>query len=132
MGVSGTSGWFSSSNFSETRIIVETTASVQAVHKFDNFVILAVDTVPLSTQDFISSKFNVFPNPMNDVVTITNNENINIDQIQVFDISGKSVKTHSYTNTNKVQLNLEKLASGTYLLHINTNKGVAVKKIVKK
>src|SRR5690606_34033170 len=130
--VSGTSGWFSSSNFSETRIIVETTASVQAVHKFDNFVISAVDTVPLSTQDFISSKFNVFPNPMNDVVTITNNENINIEQIQVFDISGKNVKIHSYTNTNKVQLNLENLASGTYLLHINTNKGVAVKKIVKK
>lgn len=132
LGVSGTSGWFSSSNFSETRLIVETIGSVQAVHKFDNFVISAVDTVPLSTQDFISSKFNVFPNPMNDVVTITNNENINIEQIQVFDISGKNVKIHSYTNTNKVQLNLENLASGTYLLHINTNKGVAVKKIVKK
>ena len=132
LGISGTSGWFSSSNFSETRLIVETIASVQAVHKFDNFVISAVDTVPLSTQDFISSKFNVFPNPINDVVTITNNENINIEQIQVFDISGKSVKTHSYTNVNVVELNVENLASGSYLLQIKTDKGMAVKKIVKK
>lgn len=132
LGVSGTSGWFSSSNFSETRLIVETIASVQAVHKFDNLIISAVDTVPLSTQDFISSKFNVFPNPMNDVVTVTNNESINIEQIQVYDISGKSVKTHSFSNVNQVQLNVENLASGSYLLQIKTDKGIAVKKIVKK
>jgi len=132
LGVSGTSGWFSSSNFSETRLIVETIASVQAVHKFDNLIISAVDTVPLSTQDFISSKFNVFPNPINDVVTITNNENINIEQIQIFDVAGKSVKTHSFTNVNEVQLNVENLASGSYLLQIKTDKGMAVKKIVKK
>ena len=132
LGVSGTSGWFSSSNFSETQLVVETIASVQPVYKFDNFVISAVDTVPLSTQDFISSKFNVFPNPINDVVTITNNESISIEQIQVFDISGKSVKTHSFTNVNEVQLNIENLASGSYLLQIKTNKGIAVKKIVKK
>ncbi len=132
LGVSGTSGWFSSSNFSETRLIVETIASVQPVYKFDNFVISAVDTVPLSTQDFISSKFNVFPNPINDVVTITNNESISIEQIQVFDISGKSVKTHSFTNVNEVQLNIENLASGSYLLQIKNNKVIAVKKIVKK
>lgn len=132
LGVSGTSGWFSSSNFSETQLVVETIASVQAVHKFDNFVISAVDTVPLSTQDFISSKFNVFPNPINDVVNISNNESISIEQIQVFDISGKSVKTHSFTNVNEVQLNVENLASGSYLLQIKTNKGMAVKKIVKK
>src|SRR5690554_156437 len=132
LGISGVSGWFSSLNFSGMDLIVETRGSIQAIYKFDNIIISAVDTVPLSVQDFITNKFNVFPNPASNVVTITNNENISVEQIQVFDISGKTVKTQQFNNENQVQLNIEELASGTYMLHIQTNEGMAVKKIVRK
>lgn len=42
------------------------------------------------------------------------------------------MQAQSYSNENEVQLNVEKLVSGVYMLHIQTNKGMAVKKIVKK
>lgn len=131
LGISGVSGWLSSSNLSEIKLVVETNG-IPAIHKFDNFVVSAVDNVPLSTQDFISSKFKVFPNPANNIVNITNNENIGVEQLQVFDISGKAVQSQIFNNENQVQLNIENLEPGTYMLQIKTDKGMAVKKIVKK
>lgn len=107
------------------------TPSFLSFYKFDNFVVSAVNTVPLSTQSFISSKFNVFPNPVNDVVTITNNENINIEQVEVFDITGKTVKVQKGNNEKENTLNLEDLSSGTYLLHVKTEQGIAINKLIK-
>src|SRR5690606_37394551 len=59
------------------------------VYKYDNIVISAVNAVPLSTQDFISNKFNLFPNPAKNIINITNNENIGVEQVTIFDIDGK-------------------------------------------
>jgi len=101
--------------------------------KYDNFVISAVNSVPLSVKNnFISSKFNVFPNPANDIVTITNSENIGIEQIEVFDMSGKAIQSQLFNNENEVQLTIEDLAPGIYMLYIKAKEGTAVKKITKK
>ena len=100
-------------------------------YKYDNLVISAVDTTPLSTRDFISEKFNLYPNPAKNVVNITNNENINIEQIKVYDINNKLIETKIYTNEFDIQLNVSTFATGTYLLHIYTTEGVAFKKVVK-
>src|SRR5690554_2197490 len=101
--------------------------------KFDNIKISAVNTLPkLSVNELLSSKFAVFPNPVTDIVTITGSENIGVEQIEVFDVSGKTVKSRNYAMENEVQLNIGDMANGMYLLHIKTNEGVAVKKVVKK
>src|SRR5690554_334712 len=128
-----------SRSFSHNRIPEGVSFSItvhpSAVVKLDNIKLSALQTLPshlVSVRDFVSSKFNVFPNPVTDVVTITNSESIGIEQIEVFDISGKTVKSLSFNNENEVQLNLGDFASGMYLLHIKTNEGVAVKKVVKK
>src|SRR5690554_3861333 len=106
--------------------------SQQCVFKIDNIVFSAVNTVPpLDIKEWVSSKFNVFPNPVTDVVTITNNENIGIEEILIYDINGKTVKLQHCENKNEVQLNMESFASGTYLLHIKTNQGTAIKKLIK-
>ncbi len=108
----------------------------QMVHKFDNIKITGLKVVPpniiaLSINEQLATKFNVFPNPANNIVNITNRENISVEQIHVFDISGKTVQSYFFNKENQVQLNIENLASGTYMLHIKTIKGVAVKKIIK-
>lgn len=106
-----------------------------SIIKLDNIKLSALQNLPLyilNNDEFITSKFNIFPNPTMDIITITNNENIGIEKIEVFDVSGKSIKAQSYSNENEVQLNVEKLVSGVYMLHIHTNEGMAVKKIVKK
>lgn len=101
--------------------------------KFDNIEISAVNYLPkLALDKILSLKFNVFPNPVTDVFTISNNENIVVDYIDIYDISGRKVKSKSYIMENEAQLNIETLTSGLYFLHIKTNEGIAVKKIMKK
>lgn len=128
-------------DFKPTSISLDASAQIgnasQMVHKFDNIKVTGLKVVPpsiiaLSTNEQLATKFNVFPNPANNVVTITNRENIGVEQIQVYDISGKAVQSHISSNENQVQLNIENLASGTYMLQIKTDKGMTVKKIVKK
>lgn len=103
--------------------------------KMDNMKITAIPTLPsyiLNIDEILASKFNVFPNPVTDVVTITNNENIGVQQIEVYDVSGKNVKSQNYNHENEIQLNISDLAAGTYMFHVKTNQGTAVKKVVKK
>ncbi len=101
-------------------------------YKFDNIVISAVNIVPLSTQDFISEKFNLYPNPAKNLVNITNTENIAIEKITVYDVNGKLIDTKILGKESNVTLDVSNYAAGTYLLHIETNEGIAVKKVVKK
>lgn len=101
--------------------------------KIDNIKISAVNTLPtLNIIDLDSSKFNIHPNPSNDIVTITNSESISIKQVEFYDLTGKLIRTHSFNNESEIQLNVENLASGVYMLHIETNAGTAVKKLIKK
>lgn len=106
-----------------------------SVVKYDNIKLSALPTVPayiLSANEMVSATFNMYPNPATNVVNITNTENILVEQITVYDMAGKQLNTQSFNNESEVQLNIENLASGNYLLHIQTNAGLAVKKLVKK
>lgn len=111
--------------------------NVKMVHKYDNIKITALNTVPpevvnLSVNEKLATKFNLYPNPATSLVNITNAENMQIQQITVYDIAGKEIKKQTYTNENQIQLNVENLSNGTYMLHLQTNEGTAVKKLVKK
>jgi len=105
--------------------------AIVPAYKYDNLVISAVNTVPLKTKDFISEKFNLYPNPSKNVVNITNTENIAVEKITVYDVNGKLIKTKIYTNESTIQLDVAAFAAGTYLLHIETTEGTAIKKIIK-
>ena len=105
--------------------------------KYDNIKITALKEVPpeviaLSTSEYLSNKFNLYPNPATNVVNITNNENMVVKQVMVYDITGKLISTQFFNEQKEIQLNVENWASGTYLLHLQTNEGTAVKKLVKK
>ncbi len=106
-----------------------------SVVKYDNIKLSALPTVPayiLSANEMVSATFNMYPNPATNVVNITNTENILVEQITIYDMAGKQLNTQSFNNESEVQLNIENLASGNYLLHIQTNAGLALKKLVKK
>src|SRR5690554_1810501 len=101
--------------------------------KFDNINLSAQNFTPtVSTDEFVSDKFNLYPNPATSVVTISNNENIGIKELLIYDVAGKQIFTHSYKDKHQVQLNIEELKSGTYFLHIVTDEGTGIKKLVKK
>src|SRR5690606_4629981 len=119
-------------------INANTNSNVQhIINRYDNIKITALKKVPqsiidLSTHDFLSVKFNIYPNPATNVVNITNNENRLVNKIEVYDTTGKLINTQNYNNEAEIQLNVEHLASGTYMLHLQTAEGTAVKKLVKK
>jgi len=103
-------------------------------NKFDNVRLTALKSVPpevLSTNTFLSEKFNMFPNPTTAIVNITNNEQMRIKEVEIYDTTGKLITTQTFNDQTQIQLNLSTLNSGTYLLHLKTNEGIAVKKLVK-
>ena len=91
--------------------------------KFDNIKLSALPAVPayiedaLGINDYLSNKFNLYPNPATNVVNITNNENMVVKQVMVYDITGKLISIQSFNEQREIQLNIENWASGTYLLH---------------
>ncbi|WP_430612595.1 T9SS type A sorting domain-containing protein [Flavobacterium sp. JP2137] len=108
---------------------------VESTTLYDNYVVSAVtDGVPpvVSVDSPVSNKFNLFPNPVGDVLTISNNDGIEVTQISVFDINGRKVFTQNFNRESEIQVNLTDLASGVYVLNMNTNQGTAVKKLIKK
>src|SRR5690606_19874297 len=109
-------------------------SNIPESNKYDNIRISALKTLPsyLGIDDFITTKFNIFPNPVTDIVTISNAENITIEEIVVYDMNGSIIKSQDGKKTNEIQLNIEDFASGIYMLYIKTSEGVAAKKIVKK
>ena len=106
-------------------------------NRYDNIKITAISAVPpniiaLSTSEQLAAKFNLYPNPATSVVNITNAENMLVNQVTVYDVTGKQLSAQAYNNETEIQLNAENLASGTYMLHLQTNEDTAVKKLVKK
>ncbi|WP_439153285.1 T9SS type A sorting domain-containing protein [Winogradskyella sp.] len=84
----------------------------------------------LSTQDHeILPEFKLYPNPVKNQLYITNNKGLDIDQIYIYTLQGKVVKTsRNYENS----IDLSKLAEGMYLLKLETKNGESfVKQIIK-
>lgn len=85
----------------------------------------------LKTDSFVSKKFSTFPNPANDVVTLTNSDSILFSDVAILDINGRTVKNIKVQDLSEVQINVSDLMSGVYFMNITTTEGVAVKKFIK-
>ncbi|MFA7449044.1 MAG: T9SS type A sorting domain-containing protein [Weeksellaceae bacterium] len=80
----------------------------------------------LSEQDLTA--VNIYPNPSNGVVNVTSDKTI--DSVQVYDLSGKLIRTLNKLSTNKTELDLSAFGKGTYVLRIETGKTVTTKKVI--
>lgn len=85
--------------------------------------------ITLGVNDLDLTKLKYYPNPVNDILSIEYQEDIK--KIEVFDLTGKLVKTESFDGMN-VQLNLSSLSSGTYMISIHTEKQSQFVKVIKK
>ena len=87
-------------------------------------------TSVLGTNDFLSSNFSVYPNPVNNVINFSNTENAVVSSIEMTDMNGRVVKSVK-VNATEGQVSVNDLATGIYMMKISTDQGVATKKIVK-
>nr|AOE10257.1 regulator [uncultured bacterium]CCG00624.1 conserved hypothetical protein, secreted [uncultured Flavobacteriia bacterium] len=86
-----------------------------------------VKSSSLSIDDNSLYSFNIFPNPSKKYVEISSLETP-ISMVQVFDITGKLIRTNNYSAQVNVNFNISNLKTGIYLLKINNQ---VTKKIIK-
>lgn len=89
----------------------------------DNFVIEGV----LSTDKFNLENISIYPNPTNGIFTL-NTKNIQIESIEIFDVSGKLIQKNM---TNFKNVNISNASAGIYFVKINSNEKSITKKIIK-
>ena len=67
---------------------------------------MRIDTVNftsvLSTNDYISSKISVYPNPVKDIISITNDSNEIIKNVDISDINGRTIKSFKSVSQNQI------------------------------
>lgn len=87
----------------------------------------------LTTEDLLSiiENIEVYPNPSTDYLNIKSNQIIEKLNIQLFSIQGQLVFNSTNKNISETRISLTELASGIYILHINSSKGSITKKIIK-
>jgi hypothetical protein len=86
----------------------------------------ACDFTPLSLEDF-DIDINIYPNPATDFITIKSSEKV--DEIHLFDYTGKLILTKTPTEQKEI-INTNNLSQGSYILLIKSEKGEIKEKLI--
>ena len=84
---------------------------------------------PLGTNDEVAKSFKVFPNPVEDILFIEGNSNI--DEIQIINQLGQAVMKYENLRST-TQINLDKLKSGIYFVKFRAESNTEIHQIIKK
>lgn len=87
-----------------------------------------VTAATLKTADFFKSNFTIYPNPSSEVISISNNNAVAINSIEVSDINGRIVKN---IDANSTTFSVRELNAGVYFLKVTTADGVGTTKFIK-
>jgi len=71
--------------------------------------------------DLTSSIFTVFPNPANDVVTVSLADNARTGSIVLTSADGKVIETRNYSNSSVETFNVKSLTSGVYFFQVGNH-----------
>jgi hypothetical protein len=93
----------------------------------DNHIILnLLGDTNLNTDDFALSKVSIYPNPTNDILNLRIPSNLSVNNASMYDALGRKAKI-SYSNDI---IDVSNLASGIYILKIETSAGDLSKKVI--
>lgn len=68
--------------------------------------------------ELVENKFNIFPNPASSEIRITS-EMTGETEINIFDLTGRKVKTLRISDISKATVNINDIEKGIYLININ-------------
>lgn len=83
----------------------------------------------LNNEDIFLSSFKIFPNPVQDEITIIPPQQVQLSKIEVYDISGKRVLLQT-SNFNQVRVLT--LPKGVFFLRIDTQNNSIVRRFIKR
>lgn len=93
---------------------------------------VTVDNTSSTENQLLVNSISLSPNPSNNWVTISNESNIAIKNIQVFDIYGRMVLVVDQNQVNDhPAIDISELLTGIYLMEIQTERGSITKKLLK-
>lgn len=91
---------------------------------------LITEGVGIAETDFVNSNMFVYPNPANDYLVVKTNQGIRIKDVQIFDLTGKMVRTENGMNKLSHQINgIDQMTPGLYLVKVTTDQGMVTRKI---
>ena len=91
--------------------------------------ISSLQNLSISNNNIDLSLF-VYPTPTQNILHLSATNGIEIQSIQVLNLSGQTVITRNL-NKKRVSLNISKLTSGMYFILIKLNNETVIKKIIK-
>jgi len=103
--------------------------TVESAGFVSHFVVNVIgNELTFGIDDNIEELITVFPNPVVDVLNIDVPFHVTLDNVKLYDITGKNVGLELIEG----QVDMSGLVSGIYLLSVATSEGRLVKKLIKK
>lgn len=90
---------------------------------------VVITDATLSLSDFEQTAFKVFPNPVQNILNVQNNQT-NIQEVQLFDITGRLLRSVQ-PESNITNVDFSSLSNGIYLLKVTSEGKTITRKIVK-
>ncbi|WP_284652570.1 T9SS type A sorting domain-containing protein [Flavobacterium terrisoli] len=113
-----------------TYYVIMNNASPAVTTNTNMFLDTVAITSVLANDQFLASSFNVYPNPANNFVTISNTTDALVNGAEIVDMNGRVVKSQKVANVSETQINVSDLANGVYMMNISTDRGSLTKKLV--
>ncbi|OIQ22124.1 MAG: hypothetical protein BM557_01745 [Flavobacterium sp. MedPE-SWcel] len=85
-----------------------------------NESLMAVEGATLSNNQFNSTAFKVYPNPVKDIIQFTTTDNITMTNAYIYDISGKLVISEEISD---LSISAQQLTKGTYVMILKDTNG---------
>lgn len=87
------------------------------------------NTLSVTTNTTLEACIGVYPNPVKDMIAISNSSDAVITGIVITDLNGRIMKEDLYTRD--ILIKTSGLETGIYLMNISSDKGMVTKKIIK-
>lgn len=87
-------------------------------------------TIPTATNNYVSDKINISPNPVSDFLNIRF-EQPTTGKFNIYNNIGQLVLNNKFNNTNSINLNVGNLSNGNYNITLLTEKQVLNDKFIK-
>lgn len=117
-----------------TLIVGDTFSNTANIYFDYNFPITTNTTTTtvalLSNQDFdFRNYFSLYPNPTKNILTITNNQQISISSLSIYNSMGQLIEVITTPNET---IDVSNLQAGIYYLKLITDKGMTTQEFIKK
>ncbi|WP_224998006.1 M1 family aminopeptidase [Cesiribacter sp. SM1] len=93
--------------------------------------LLSPTPVVESQAEVMEASLKLYPNPTNTKITLEAGQELTFSEVILLDVQGRQLKLHNAKGRRKLEISTKGLATGTYILRINTNQGIVSKRFTK-